>query len=159
MVAGPAMSGMPSGTTPKSSGRFFLSWDGFWISSRDARMKRMSPPAIWKSALADADRDEDAPAKDEEKEGHDPPCPRRLVRYPPSLLNGDIPAERQEDGRQPHRVHRHEKRDEALQEFSDKFHVRQPASGRLKGNPPCAARTRGAQFKSAWKPHPRTSMA
>src|ERR1017187_8768362 len=49
IVAGPAMSGIPSGTTPKSSGKLLLSWDAGRVSSRTAMTKRTAPPAIWKS--------------------------------------------------------------------------------------------------------------
>ena len=48
MDAGPAMSGMPSGTTPKSSGSFSDS-AADCTRSLAARMKRIKPPAIWKS--------------------------------------------------------------------------------------------------------------
>src|ERR1019366_3045598 len=49
MAAGPAMRGIPSGTTPKSSGRPLFSSATGSVSSRAAMMKRISPPAIWKS--------------------------------------------------------------------------------------------------------------
>ena len=96
--------------------------------------------------LADANRYEDAPSKDEEEEGDDAPGPRRLVGDPPAPLDGHVPAEREEDRREPDGVDRHEERDEALQEFSDKAHVVKPAAGGWKGNPPCASPRRRAQF-------------
>ena len=47
--AGPAMSGMPRGTMPKSSASFSGSAAADCTTSRAAMMKRISPPATWKS--------------------------------------------------------------------------------------------------------------
>ena len=44
--AGPAISGIPSGTTPKSSASFAGSSVAEWIRSRAARMNKINPPAI-----------------------------------------------------------------------------------------------------------------
>ena len=47
--AGPAISGIPSGTTPKSAASFAGSSAAECTRSRAARINRINPPAIWKS--------------------------------------------------------------------------------------------------------------
>lgn len=115
MVAGPAISGMPSGTTPKSSGRLLLlSWEDDWTSSPSGQDEEDQPARDLEIALADADRNKDAPPEEEEEEGDDAPGPGRLVGDVLSLGDGYVPAQRQENRGQPHRVYRHEQGDEAL---------------------------------------------
>jgi hypothetical protein len=157
IVAGPAISGMPSGTTPKSSGRLIFSCDMGCVSSRTARMKRMSAARDLEVPLADPDRDEDAAAQEKEEERDDSPGPRRLVGDPPALGDRDVPAERKEDGREANRIDRHEERDEAVEEFRARPMVPQPAPRTRKGNPPCAARRLGLHSCLSWKPDWPTS--
>ena len=130
MVAGPAISGMPSGTTPKSSGRLTLVLRRGLHQLTRGQDEEDEPAGDLEVPLADPDRDEDAAPQEEEEQRDNAPGPGRLGGDLLAPVHRDVPAERHEYGGEPDRVDRHEERDEALEEFPDQIHEGTDCKGR-----------------------------
>jgi hypothetical protein len=122
IVAGPAMSGMPSGTTPKSSGRLIFSCEGGLDQLARGEDEEDEPARDLEVALADPDGDEDAAPQEQEEERDDAPRQVAWLAIRLRLATGTSLPERQEDRRQPDGVDRDEEGDEALEESSGKIH-------------------------------------